>query len=263
MASKSAAKPHLARGSGGLQGEINDLRLDTDEALETMEGQVAAKSQSQANIRLNTNPTAGDTLTIGSNVYEFVATLGTQTAGRIGVLIGGTAAASLANAISAINRANPATPPVYDVGSSGAAVNVTASTYNTDFLHVEPSKFPGGPTVPGPGPSVALADTLTAAVGWDHANLNELGYEGALKRTVVRVVVTAGNLTTDFDVKVGFTPHKASVFLVTDAAGVPDGTGKTAVLTLQQARQAVTIDLDGGVTDPVATDIVYILVEGV
>lgn len=262
MAGKSAAKGHLARGSGGVQGEINDLRLDVDDALEDVEAQIMSKAQAQANIRLNTNPTATNTITIGTNVYEFTATLGTQTAGRIGVLIGGSAGASLLNMIAAVNRAPPVTPPVYDLGSSGAAVNVKASVYNTDFLHVEYAKSPGGASLPGACPSIALADALTAVIAWDHANLNETGFDGTFKRQVVRITATTANIAADFDVVVPFVPRKASVYLVTDAAGVPDGTGKTAVLTLVPARNAVTVDLDGGATDPVNTDIVYLEIEG-
>ena len=35
---KAPAIPHLVRGSGGLAGEINDLRADVDEAFSAQEG---------------------------------------------------------------------------------------------------------------------------------------------------------------------------------------------------------------------------------
>jgi len=243
-------------------GEVADLRGDVELAFLAMEAQVEAPMPAQANIRLNTQPTAADTITIGSDVYEFKAALtdAPTTAGNILVLRGASAAAARTNIVDAINGKGPA----LSTASAKPVQSIKASIYNTDWLHIEPASFAGGPPVTGPGPSVALSDGLTAAVAWDQTNLNLTGFAGNFKRAVARVVVDATNLATNFDVVLPFVPYRASCVLVTDAAGVPDGTGKAAsiVVALEQARSAVTVDLNVGGTDPVATDICYIEVIG-
>jgi hypothetical protein len=255
-------KGHLVRGSGGIAGEVADLRSDVDDGFLEMESEVAGPSQSQASLLLDTLATAADTVTIGADIYEYLALLtdAVTTPGNIGVLHGVDAAATLANIIEAINGTGVAS----GVSAGHGTESVLANAYNTNYLHIDKSAFPGGPEVPGDGPNVALAASLTSGDVWDHLNLSATGWDGGLKKQLIRVVVDATNLAAAFDLAVGFTPLLASVVLVTDAAGVPDGTGKGSDLpiTLVPARLAVTVDLDGGTVDPVATDIVYIEVQG-
>lgn len=245
--------------------EIYDLRQDLEAAFMALEDQVEKGSPGQANIRLNTNPTAGDTISIGADVYEFLAAIGNAlTAGStVGILRGANAAASLANIIAAINQTADAA-----TATGHGATSVVASIYNTDFLHIETADAPGGNSVPNSGASVALADGLTAAVNWDHANLSEVGGEVGMKRELVKITCTAANIANNFDVVLPFTPMLATCVLVTDASGVPSAAKQSNVnaaggLALVQARNAVTVDLDVGAgTDPVATDIVYLEVRG-
>lgn len=254
--SKAPAKPHLVRGSGGWQAEVSDLRADTEEGFLAMEAEVSAQAVAQANIRLNTQPTATDTITIGSDVYEFVATLAATTPGNIGVLRGADAAAARANIIAAINGAAGLGTTYTAKGTSA----INASIYNTDFLHIEPSEFPGGPSVAGLKPNLALSDALTAVIAWDQVNLGLTGGNIGLKRVVHQITVDATNLAADFDLVAPGTLMGSQVLYVTDTAGAVDATGKAAsiILTNVLARNAVTVDFNGGATDPVATDIVYL-----
>lgn len=254
------ASPHLIKGSGGLAGEIFDLRGDVEAAILAVEAQVQAPTVGQANIRLNTQPTAGDTLTMGADIYEFKAALtdAPTTPGNILVLRGGSAAAARTNINDAINGAGVAAA----TSSAQPTIPLKASTYNTDYLHIEPADVPGGTPQTGTPPSVALSDGLTAAVNWDRTNLNKSGFSGNMKKTIVKIVVDATNLANNFDEIIPFVPRGAQVLLVTDTNGDTDLTGKSAVITLVPSRSAITIDLDGGATDPIATDIVYIEVWG-
>jgi hypothetical protein len=257
FSSKQALKAHLVRGSGGWQGEIADLRADTEEGFQAAEADVGGGlGVAQANIRLNTQPTAADTLTIGSDVYEFVATLGSQTAGHIGVLRGASAAAARANIVSAING----TAGLGTTYSAKGTSAVKATIYNSDFLHIEAAEAAGGAVVPGLKPSIALSDGLTAVIAWDHENLGRTGGNVSLKKVMHQVIVDAVNLAADFDVVAPGVITKAEVLYVTDASDVVDTTGKAAsiVLTVVAARNAVTVDFNSGGTDPVATDKVYL-----
>lgn len=256
---KVPQKIHLVRGTGGLQGEIADLRADTEEAFLSMEADTGGgQGIAQANIRLNTQPTATDTITIGSNVYEFKALItdAPTTPGNIVVLRGASAAAALANIIAAINGASG----LGTTYSAKGTALVKASIYNTDFLHIEAAEAAGGAVVPGLKPNIALSDALTAVIAWDHENLGRTGGDVALKKVVHQIVVDAVNLAANFDVVAPGVITKAEVLYVTNAAGVVDTTGKgaSAVLTIVPARNAVTVDFHTGGTDPVATDKVYL-----
>jgi len=254
---KVPQKAHLVRGTGGLQGEIADLRADAEEAFLSAEADTGGgQGIAQANIRMNTQPTATDTITIGADVYEFVATLGSQTGSHIGVLRGASAAAALANIIAAINGA----AGLGTTYSAKGAALVKASIYNTDFLHIEAAEAAGGAVVPGLKPNIAISDALTASIAWDHENLGRTGGNVALKKVVHQIVVDATNLAADFDVVAPGVVTKAEVLYVTNAAGVVDTSGKAAsiVLAIVAARNAVTVDFNTGSTDPVATDLVYL-----
>lgn len=256
--SQSPAKPHLVRGSGGLAGELNDLRQDLDESFNAMEDEVQGKAQSQSNLRYAVLPTAADTMDIGADLYEWVAAIGDEAAGNIGILIAADAPLSLLNAIAAINGVGYGAVP--QVASARPTEAVVASAYNTDYLHVEGAVQIGGPAEAGPKPALVLASSLTSAVTWDHEELGRTGGDSALRKVVHVIDVDAINLAADFDIVVPGVPVAAQTLLVTDAADDPAGT--TATLdtgyTLVQARNAVTVDLDGATTDPVATDKVYV-----
>lgn len=249
-------KAHLVRGTGGLQGEVADLRRDTDDGFVAMEAEIAEPGQAQANLELDIQATEGDTILIGADTYELVDALGAGiVGGAIEVLIGGSAAQQLLNMIATVNGLADAA-----VSPGAGTEAVLASAYNTDFLHIEHAQRAGGALRPGPKPGLALSETLTDDAEWDHHDLGRTGGDNPLR--VVRHVINVDpdNLLVDFDIVVGGVPVLASVALVTDSSDVPDGTGKAAsiVLTIVQARNAVTVDLDSGGTDTVDTDKVYL-----
>jgi len=247
---------HLVRGSGGLSGEVNDLRGDVDEGFQAMEAEVSGAAVAAAHLQLDVQATEGDTVTIGGDVYEFVDTIGAGVAGGIEVLVGGSAAQQLLNIIAAMNR----TSTIGTESSGHGEENVRGSAYNTDFLRVEWSNKPGGDPLPGPKPNVALAESLTDTATWDHENLNRTGGNVSTKKVVHEIDVDAVNLATDFDVVAPGELVSSQVLYVTDAAGDVDVTGKAAsiVLTNVPARNAVTVGLDDGATDPVVTDKVFL-----
>lgn len=245
-------KGHLVRGTGGLQGEVQDLRNDTDEGFIAMEAEVAGAAQSQAGVDLTAQPTEGDLLNIGGDVYEFVDTAGAGVeAGALEVLTGANAGEARDNIISAIN-------------GNAQTERIVASVYNTVWLHIKAANRSGGDPVLGPGPDIALGATLTSTNEWDHLNMSATGCQSPIKKTMACVVVDATNLAADFTLQVPFSPTAATVVAVTDASDVPDTTGKAAsiILTVNMALGSITVDLDGGATDPVATDKVYIEITG-
>lgn len=255
---KSPAKPHLVASSGGMGGEINDLRSDTEEGFLAMEAEVSGDALAQANIRLNTQPTAHDTITIGADVYEFLAALtdAFTAGGTVKVLRGATAAAARTNIINAINGGTGLGTTYTPAGTEA----VLASIYNTDYLHITPKDEATGLAVVGTQPNIALSDALTAVVAWDQENLGNTGGSVGFKKEVHKITVDATNLAADFDVVSQGVIRGAKVLYVTDAAGVVDVTGKAASITVTvvPARNAVTVDFNGGGTDPVATDKVYL-----
>lgn len=253
--SRKAAIPHT------VQRETGDLRKDAEEGFLDIEQRICAPMPGMAMLRLNVQPTATDTVTIGADVYEFVATLGLQTGAHIGVLRGASAAAALANFVAAINGSGVGT----SVSSAAPTVNALASVYFTDFLMIQTADKPGGSIQRGiavGSSNIALSETLTDTATWNHTNLGNTLFNGTEKRALVKIVVDATNLAADFDVVVPFTPTKAALWLATNAAGAPNAATTVGTLTIVQARNAVTVDLNGGATDPIATDIIYLEVVG-
>lgn len=132
---------------------------------------------SGASLDLSTNPTDTNTVTIGSDVYEFATAGGSLAAdGNIGVVIGGTAAATLTNFIAAINGTATATGLFKTDGVTAALYvgteSVAAATYAGSLLWIYQSTAAGSTNPTTTKTSVALSDTLTAAVNWSAANMN-------------------------------------------------------------------------------------------
>jgi hypothetical protein len=107
-------------------------------------------------LTLTANPTAGETVTVGSIVYRYVSAL----SGAFDVLIGATLAASIDNLRDAINRTSPATLEGVTYGTGtlanpdvGSAVRETTTRLAVHSQIVEP---------------LVLAETL-ANGGWDAA----------------------------------------------------------------------------------------------
>lgn len=242
FSTQAASVPHLSKG------EIADLRSDVEEGFKALESEVAEPITPGSQLLLDVQPTEGDFITIGTDKYEWVDTAGAGVeAGAHEVLTGADAAEALANVVASINE--------------NATINVVASVYNTNYLLVQKAKFPGGPIDTG-NISAVLAESLTDSEVWANDNLSEIGGEGEFKKARFKIAVTTANLATTFDLIVPGVPVAVSSPLATDDSDVPDTTGKGASVagacTIVQARNAVTVDLDGGDTDPVDTDIVYL-----
>ncbi len=130
---------------------------------------------SGASLDLSTNPTATNTVTIGADVYEFLASGATvATPGNIGVIRAGSAAATLANFIAAINGLTTTPNGILDAGVQAAMVGtekVYAATYAGSLLWIWEADSAGG-NAAATKTSLALADALTAAVNWSVANCN-------------------------------------------------------------------------------------------
>jgi len=248
------SRAHLVRGSGGLAGEVADLRADADDGFLAMESEVSGKAVAAAHLQLDVVATEGNTVVIAGDTYEFVTALGNGVAGGIEVVITD-AATQLANIVAAINGTAAAA-----VASGAGVVKVRAEVYNTNFLRVEAAASPGQAALGGTKPTYALSETLTDTATWDHEELGRTGGDVGTKKTVHEIDVDATNLLADFDMVAPSTVISAQVLYVTDAAGVVDTTGKGAsiILAVNAALNSVTVDLNGGVTDPVATDKVYL-----
>lgn len=220
-------------------------------------------------------PTDGDILTIGADVYEFVDT-GVNTVinddTRIGVVIGGNAAATLVNLAAAVNGA----------GTAGAAVtladtvtpcledgteNVTASIAGTELV-CEYADAPGGTPTPG-NPSIVLAESVTdAACIWveGNVNVNTLGGRAAGGRAYSRQTqtVSAAMITkTRMVFRFPFTPVGFNI-MVRSAAGRPRfgsaaaaADGCTDTFAISGKDVVVTLGATP-VTDIVATDVVTV-----
>lgn len=109
--------------------------------------------QAQGTLTVDTQPTAGDTMTIGSTVYTFQANGGlTNVAGNIE--IGSNLAASQLNISNAINRAG--TPGTGYAAATPAHTLVTTGTFSANVLTLTARK--GGTA----GNAIATTETFTA-----------------------------------------------------------------------------------------------------
>lgn len=244
-------KPHLIRGSGGVQAEVGTLRDDVEAAIVGLEEETNAPVVANARIRVNTQPVATNTVTIGTEVFEFVAAAGdiAQPTNIPVILTGVSVAADLLALVSAINNQ----------GTN----NVLASVVNTDYLQVEAADSPGGSPVPYTAPTTVLDATLAGTPAWSSETLGSASGSVSLKRALLRLVVDATNVAGAFDVELPFTPVGARLVAHTDAGGDLVAPATTATYTPVPARSVVTVDFTAGATAPTATDIVWVEVTGV
>lgn len=174
-----------------------------------------SKLTQAATILLSTNPTATDTITIGTDVYEFVAAAG-QVAddANIAVEIKGSAALTQAELVAAINGTADAEHPTIFLATAGTTPAVgrgtmsVAAEVDSDVLYVSYTNVQGrDPSLltladwkdlPATLPSLPTTDTLTAAVAWNVSNMNVLHWfnPAVTNRAVagIRHVVTAADI---------------------------------------------------------------------
>lgn len=180
---------------------------------------------------MSSQPTAADTVTIGADVYEFLAAGGdTAAETNIAVLIGGSAGITQQNLIDAINAVNATNEhaTIFNGDGSTPAVangteNVVADAISTS-IRIRSADEPGG-TVVAADPSIVLAESITAAADvWDvgAVNLNTLGGAATAAETAAcsQMAITAAMVTAG-SVRFGF-PFTVTRFMaqVRTAAGV-------------------------------------------
>lgn len=244
--------------SGVLGEAISDLRADLERAFTSLEGDLGGEVTPVASILLSTNPTATDTLTIGDDTYEFVATDGAVADdGYIAVEIGVDAAATQANLIAGINATYDPDehPNITNIATTAPALangteSVVASVAS-DILYIRPALVAGG-TALAASPDIALSDALTAVVAWNLANLNEGG--GVATAGEVQHVYTSLTVTTELaagDVATVDAPFTIGGFQVVAYTAAGAGSFPDAVTA---SGSTLTIDL----TSQAATDIVQI-----
>jgi hypothetical protein len=195
-----------------------------------------------ATLLMATNPTATNTVTIGSDVYEFDGA-----GSNINVAIEASVALTRAALVAAIN--------------SQGTENVVAEDGSpiADALTIFEAAGPGGSKLAIAGSDVALAETLAdAADVWTQANLNVTGKpEGVRKMTTGNVVIDATNLATEFYLELGFTVEKV-LWAALDTNGAP----KVTTATVAPSGTGLLIDADAGATALVATDEVSFIAWG-
>jgi hypothetical protein len=183
-------------------------------------------------IDMSSNPTDGQTHTIGADVYEFVDT-GVDdrvTAdGNIGVVIGGSAAATFANFFAAMNQ-TVATPHPTLRQTDGVTPALSRGTEDTvaidgggQYLLVAPADAPGGSVAIGPGPSLAFASTTGSS--WLAASLNLIGGHSTGRRQVlVGITITAAHLAANYWYQyLGWTPTLVQWQVLTSSGKPKDG----------------------------------------
>lgn len=189
----------------------------------------------QASLYVATLPTDTNTVTIGSDVYEF------EGAGsNINVLKGVSAATARANLIAAIN-------------SEGTELVVAdAPTTPATSVRIQPADRVGGTAQIGAGTSIAVSETLAdAADVWNVANLNESGAPAYKKTATGKIVITAESLATLFTLELPFTPAVLQ-WAAFDTNEAPKATDCQCKIN----GDYLEFDFNAGSTDLSATDIV-------
>ena len=220
-------------------------------------------------IWLNTNPTAGDTLTGGSDIYEFRATA-TQISNDtyIGVLIGGSAAASRLNFEAAQNGVGTGIADGILAVGGGGPLLVENGTENvlgdgaTGYYYVYQADAPGGTKVPGDATSLVFADSLTSSDTWLFNNMNQWdAFGGGPRESVVfSVKVLAQAITNgELPMKLPFIMDSGSII----EASFKDNSSTNVVRDddISGSGDVVTISFNAGVAPNIqANDTVTITV---
>jgi len=171
--------------------QVNKLPEDT--------GHVA-----QACLFLATLPTDTNTVTIGSDVYEFEGV-----GANINVLKGASAAESRANLVIAINN------------EGTELVVADQPTTPATSVRIQPADRTGGTPQIGAGTSIAVSETLAdAADVWNVANLNESGAPAYKQVARGVIVITAESLASLFTLELPFTPAVLA-WSAFNASGLP------------------------------------------
>jgi len=222
-----------------------------------------------AELILSNQPTDADTIDIGADTYEFIdsgVNLLVTADANIAVLIGGSAAATRANLIAAINATdgdNQHDSCLLTDGVTPAVANGTENLLADEVgnnVRIRYADAPGGSVTPG-DPSIVLAEAITHAADiWTvgNVNLNTLaGYApGMHQEARTSVAVTAAMITNGLDIEFPFTVGGFLVQIRT-SAGVIQGTTGTDTFLASGTAVAVVFG-GGGAPDIQATDVITI-----
>lgn len=163
----------------------------------------------EARLIMSAQPAHQDTIGIGNDTYEFINTgTGTVVASdtNIAVVIGGSAAATRANLIAAINgtATNPH-PTVTLADTVTGAVAIGTESFVADEIsndvRIRTASQPGGTAIGG-NPSKSLAESITdAADVWrqGNVNVNTLGGQTRARKKVAhgQITVTSAMITSE------------------------------------------------------------------
>lgn len=210
-----------------------------------------------AKLVMSAQPTATDTIGIGSDTYEFLASGGTVADDAyIAVEIGGSAAITLTNLVSAINAENADNQHANALNSGGGAAlangteSVVADVSGTS-LRIRNAVSPGGDAIVG-SEDLTLTEAITAAADvWNQANLNATGRVEPLKITGGSVTITSQNLATDFNIELPFTPVD-----FTWRAFAASGTEKATSAVVGLSDNSLLVNANAGGSALIATDVI-------
>ena len=219
---------------------------------------------------ISNQPTAGDTFTIGADVYEWRASGGSlSNDARIAVEISAVnAAGSLANAVAAINAADSGNEHATIFKSDGETPAKSCGTepYKADAigtsLRIRSASAAGG-TVQGSTHSALLAENMTHATSvWKTGNVNmdTLGGRaashhagGCVSKSINAGMVTAGFVRFAFPFTVG-----AFIVQVRTAAGLLRGPMATDAASIDNGDVKITIT-SSDASDIDVTDVVTVI----
>lgn len=204
-------------------------------AINELDGEAATDAGSIASARLAmpNQPLANDTIDIGGDTYEFDGV-----GGNINVVIGGSAAATRGNLITAINTNGTESVFADEVGTS---------------VQIQLADAPGGTPTVGTA-SLVLQEAITdAADVWNQADIDDAGgYAGPKSMAFFVVDISNENLATDFAMLTTFTVDDV-LWTAYDATGAL----KATTATLTATGQSVVVDADAGGSPLVATDVIF------
>lgn len=237
---KGPDRPHLIAGTGGLAGEVADLRDDLEETFVALEAVYPRDDGyiGNAELVMSAQPVAGNTIGIGADTYEFDGV-----GANINVTIAGSAALTRAALITAINT----------LGTEAVFADENGNNVRIQFADAA-----GGTPIVGTPTSMVLTEVITdAADVWNQANLNATGGPAVTKHASGTITVTAENLATLVELPMSFTPVGV-LWLAFASGGIPKATTATVVID----GDSLKFDFDAGGTPLVATDYVQWLARG-
>lgn len=215
--------------------------------------QVGGCPTANNSLDLSTNPTATNTITIGSEVYEFqTAAASLADDAYIGVLIGATAAATIGSLVDAINGDASDNGIFKTDGVTQCVVNGTQSiaavALSTTTLWIYVADAVGGSPRTAKT-SYACSDSLTAAVDWSAANMNvgpgitlADGVTGGWTNTTFSATETVHTISPNADARIVCVGGRWSV---TSAMDTDFGTAGIETDLISESTSGAGVTVDG------------------